>query len=84
MTIPHAITRNRPRQESERKAPKMGIKLDMAFHRNIMIAPVAGSKWYSYSRYKIIFTCSPTLETFSKVSFAERREKKKSWKSQHG
>jgi len=44
MTIPRAITRNRPSQESERKAPKMGKKLDKAFHRNIIIAPVAGSK----------------------------------------
>ncbi|RDX99415.1 hypothetical protein CR513_17543, partial [Mucuna pruriens] len=44
MIVPNAITRNRPRQESERKAPKMGKKLDKAFHRNIIIAPVAGSK----------------------------------------
>jgi len=44
MIVPREITRNRPSQESEMKAPKMGIKLDMAFHRNTIIAAVAGSK----------------------------------------
>lgn len=44
MIIPYAMTRNRPRQESERKAPKRGIKLETAFHRNIMMAAVEGSK----------------------------------------
>nr|AFK34910.1 unknown [Medicago truncatula] len=43
MIVPQAITRNRPRQESESKAPKSGIKLDPAFHKNIMIAAVEGS-----------------------------------------
>jgi len=75
MMVPRAITRNRPSQESETKAPIMGIKLDKAFHRNTIMAPVAGSKLYSCSRYNIMFTCSPTFATFSNVSFAKTSSK---------
>jgi len=75
MIVPRAITRYRPNQESERKAPKMGTKLDMAFHRKTIIAPVAGSKLYSCSRYNIMFTCSPTFATFSNVSLAKTSSK---------
>jgi len=44
MSVPSATTENRPSQQSERKAQKMGKKLVKALHRNTTIAAVAGSK----------------------------------------
>lgn len=43
MSVADAITRYLPRYESERKAPKKGIKLEKAFHRKMIMAAVAGS-----------------------------------------
>lgn len=38
---PTPITPKRPKYESERKAPKVGMKPDMAPHKNSMFTPVA-------------------------------------------
>lgn len=38
---PIPITRKRPKYESDRKAPKVGMKFEMAPHKNKMLAPVA-------------------------------------------
>lgn len=41
MRVPNAMERKRPRKESERKAPKIGRKFDMAPHKNIIL--IAGA-----------------------------------------
>lgn len=65
---PDAITRKRPKYESERKAPNVGMKFEMAPHKNNMFAPVAVFKWYSFLRYIIILARSPTIATLSNDS----------------
>lgn len=44
MIVPSATTENRPSQQSESKAQKIGNKFVKALHRNITMAAVAGSK----------------------------------------
>lgn len=55
MTVATEMTRNRPKYESERKAPKMGMKLEMAPHMNKVLVPLAAVKLYDVIKYNIIF-----------------------------
>lgn len=42
---PNPMVRKRPRKESERNAPKRGMKLVAADHIKIMLFPLAKLRW---------------------------------------
>lgn len=76
MSVPIEMTRNRPKNESERKAPTMGVKFDRAVHKNKILIPVVALKLYLSSKYVIMLASSPKLATFSNVSFAAKKSPK--------
>lgn len=49
------MTTYRPKYESERKAPKIGKKLETALHMNKMLVALAAPKLYTVIKYNIIF-----------------------------
>lgn len=46
MTVPTDMTRNRPKYESDRKAPKIGVKDEMESQTNKMLVAPATLKLY--------------------------------------
>lgn len=67
---PRAMVENRPRNESERKAPTRGKKFVAALQKKSMFCPSVNSIRYSRIKYIIMFGKSPRLATFSSASFA--------------
>lgn len=64
------MVRNRPRYESERKAPTRGKKLVAAVQKKSMFCPCVNPMLYSCIKYIIMLGTSPRLATFSNASFA--------------